>query len=243
MSLYPSDGAFDWKSFGRPISVIGALALAAAVVGFALVHGRMGTPLEPASVMFAWAMEWVGAGLFVLMAIVAWGAISITVRERGSVEITPGGVRRIFKPGKAEFLPLKQIAGFMVRPHGGVLLIDRTDRRDMIIPRSIEGYRDCIAELKALGIQKLPADRDRVWGRKKLTRSEWVFSFAIFLLMNAYITKGAPPLVHHLLGLALFVASLSLAIYETRKSGRFRLDYCVFTLYSLALVVLRWRPN
>jgi len=188
MSFYPFDGdiEFGWNSFGRSFAIAGALALIAAAMGFALVHGWLATTLEPESKIIAWAMEWVGAGLFAVLAVAAWGSIRISRQERGSVEITPQGVRRILSPGKEEFLPLEQIEGFMARPFGGVLLVDRSSRRDMIIPRGIEGYRDCIAELKALGINAMPFDPYRVRGRKRQTARQKLLGYArsFFIIMT-----------------------------------------------------------
>jgi hypothetical protein len=240
MGLYPSDEdiLYGWKSYGRFFAIGGGLALAAATVGFALSHHMLATPLEPASQMLAWWLEWIGWALFSIMVAAAIGSILISREERGGVEITPEGVRRIFRPGEVDFLPLDQIAGFMGRPSGGVLLIDRTGRRDMVIPRSIEDYRDCIAELRAIGVKPIPNDPKRVWGQNKRTLPEKLLFYTMCVLGGIYSSRGLPPLVHYLAGALLATTFLVTIIRTARTKGRFRLEAYLFG--SIALAAVLW---
>jgi len=180
MSYYRFDGdiAYGWKSFGRSFAVAGGIALLVAAAGFSMVHRFWGMPADAPTQLLGLAMQWVGAALGALMVFAALGSAGISRRESGDVEVTESGVRRIYGDGRLEFVAREQIDGLMARPSGGVVLLERSGKHDMVVPRSIEGYRDCIAELKAMGIQSLPVDRNRVWGRKKKTTRQKVLDFA-----------------------------------------------------------------
>ena len=53
-----------------------------------------------------------------------------------------------------------EIEGLVVTPiQGGVTLIPREGRRAIVIPRFLNDYRGCIAEIKARGVGNLPASR------------------------------------------------------------------------------------
>jgi hypothetical protein len=188
MSYYPFDGdiAYGWRSFGRSFAVAGGIALLVATVGFSMVHRLWGMPADAPTQWLGLAMQWVGAGLGALLIFAALGSAGISRRESGDVEVTEAGVRRIYGDGRVEFLALEQIDGLMARPSGGVVLMDHSGEFDMIVPRSIEGYRDCIAELKAMGIQSQPVDRKRVLGRKKKTTREKWRSFAGNVVFTAF---------------------------------------------------------
>ncbi len=252
MSLYRSDGdiTFGWKSFGRSFAIFGALALAMAATGFLVMRGSSAHSVDPETQLLATAAEWIGGGLSILMAFAARGSIRISSRERGDVEISAEGVRRIFKPGKEDFLPLERIAGLVRRQSGGVLLIDRSCRRNMVIPRSIEGYRECVAELKAMGIKPLPADQLRIPGRRKRTFSENLLYYGLAAILNGLAVlyfdgrMDVPPPIRHILGVAgfavFFTVFLFALISETRRRGRFSWISCLLVLLMLAAVIWRW---
>jgi hypothetical protein len=148
MSLYMTDGEipFGWKSFGRSFAVIGGFALAAVALRFALRHGLGAVPLETVSQMLVWYVEWVGMVILALMAIAAWGSILISHQERARVEMTLEGLSRIFKRSRENLFPLEQISGFMVRPHGKAMLIDRTGKQNMILPHRAVGRAKILSE-------------------------------------------------------------------------------------------------
>lgn len=193
MSVYLSDGdiAFGWKSFGRWFALIGLAAFLAAAVGFAITHGDLTRPTDFFAQFIAIAAFYVGGGLFILLTIAVIGSLMISYAERGGVEVTAEGVRRIFKPGREEFFPRQEIAGYVrvLRMGGGVALVSLNNRREMVIPRSLDGYRDCIAELKAMGLQSLPASRLRA--KRRMTRAEKACLFAESVVFSTYLgTRG-----------------------------------------------------
>jgi hypothetical protein len=173
------------------------------------------------------------------LALAAFGSIRISSEERGDVEVTGQGVRRIYKPGDEEFFPREEIAGLVARPSGGVTLVDSANLRRMIIPRSIVGYRDCIAELKAMGIQSLPASRK--WLRRKRTLSEHIINYIAIFTGGLYFGKSFSLQVHHILGVALLAIYLLITELEERRTGRRRswLDW-LFGAILLAAIVWRW---
>jgi hypothetical protein len=126
MAVYPSDGDIyaGWKSFGRSFALFGVLALAVAATGRYFAYGHDASRLPASDQMLAFAAMWFGGALATLMGIAALGSIQISLSERGSVEVTSEGVRRVVKPGQEEFFPRNEIAGLVARPQGGVVLLD-----------------------------------------------------------------------------------------------------------------------
>ncbi|MGA2650027.1 MAG: hypothetical protein ABSF28_05880 [Terracidiphilus sp.] len=223
MSVYPSDGdiLYGWKSYGRSFALVGAASLVVATVGFAASHGYLFHPHTLSDLMFAFAAQWIGFVLFVLMAMASWGSIQFSLSERGDVEVTELGVRRIIKPGSEEFVPRELIAGFIPRPFGGVTLIELDGNRQMVIPRSIEGYRDCIAQLKAMGITALPATHS-VLARKKLPLSGHIANCLIFtassLAGDMLFSKQSAPLTIWVAGFTLAILLLAAIVLHRRKA-------------------------
>lgn len=178
------------------------------------------------------------------------GSLQISLTERGDVEVTAAGVRRIFAPGKEDFLPLERIAGLVGRQAGGVLLIARSGGRNMVIPRSIEGYRECIAELKAMGIKPLRADQLGIRGRRKRTLSENLLYYGLIAILSEvgglYFDRRmeVPPPIRHILGVVgfavFFTVFLLTVISETRRGGRFSWNSCLLVFLMLAAVIWRW---
>jgi hypothetical protein len=241
MSVYLFDGDiyYGWKSFGRRFALAGAVAFAVGAAGFSLNHGYLAHLLAPSDQFFASALQWIGFGLSAVMALAAFGSILISSEDRGDVEVTGQGVRRIYKPGVEEFFPREEIAGFVPRPSGGVILVDSANLRRMIVPRSIEGYRDCIAEIKAMGIQSLPASRK--WLRRKRTLSEHILNFIAAFTGIMYFDKSLSLREHHILGVALLAICLLITEMEERRTGRRRswLDWLGMAIL-LAVIVWRW---
>ena len=241
MTVYLFDGDiyYGWKSFGRWFALAGAVALAAGAAGFSLNHGYLAHSLAASDQFFAAALQWIGFGLSAVMAMAAFGSILISREERGDVEVTGQGVRRIYKPGDEEFFPREEIAGLVPRPTGGVTLVGGDNLRRMIIPRSIVGYRDCIAEIKAMGIQSLPASRK--WLRRKRTLSEHIINYIAIFTGGLYFGKSFSLQVHHILGVALLAICLLITELEERRTGRRRswLDWLGIAIL-LACIVWRW---
>jgi hypothetical protein len=171
--------------------------------------------------MLAVVALWVGGGLFIILAAAARGSILISLSERGGVEVTSEGVRRIFKPGREEFFPRQLIAGLVPRPQGGVILVDSANSRRMVIPRSIEGYRDCIGELKAMGVERLPATAQNLGlTSRKRTLFEWAYLVFSICVWGVYFRNEGTHLVHRVTGCALVPLLVLGVVLEERKSGK-----------------------
>jgi hypothetical protein len=242
MSLYVSDGEMyaGWST-GRWFGLAGVVALATAALGFAANHGYIGHALLPSDQVFAFAAQWIGGGLALLMAIAVLGSIQIQERERGDVEVSDLGVRRIFKPGREVFLPREEIAALIARPGGGVDLVDRSNRRRMVVPRSIYGYRDCISEIKAMGVESRPCLPGwNAFGRRKRTWWENALLFAQTYAFCLLFNRHSSAIERHVAGLAGFSLFLVMAYREVRERPEQRwLNYGFAALAFLA-VVWRW---
>jgi hypothetical protein len=77
-----------------------------------------------------------------------------------------------------------EIEGFVVTPiRAGVTLIPREGKGTIVIPRFLDDYRGCIAEIKTRGVKLLPPDNAQVqiMNRKKITWKQALLSYgAIF---------------------------------------------------------------
>lgn len=155
MAIYVSTGENAWRSSGRGFAIAGALALLVTLSSFYLSHRQTAPGHSPDTQFFLFVVEVIGAGLFVLMALVTWGAFSMAREERGDIEVRPDGVHRMLGASRGEFVALQEIAGF-VTSATGVTLVDRSGERRMTISRNLEDYRGCMAELHAMGIRALP---------------------------------------------------------------------------------------
>jgi hypothetical protein len=223
-------------------------ALIVAAAGFAVVHNYSPYPLagHPPSThrlaaddqFLALAAEFVGGGLFILMALAAFGSIRISRTERGDVEVNGIGVRRIFGQGHEEFFRREEIEGFVVRPGGGVTLVAIDSGREMVIPRSIEGYRDCIAELKAMGLRSLPATRLRA--NRKRTPAQWILDLTAVSLGSAFFSKGYGAQFHHAVGLGCLAMYIVYALWNDHKTDRFHWINWLGLAIFLAVVIYRW---
>ena len=151
-----------WSSTGRWFGCAGLVAGAVALFGWGAMHGRFRgwQPVAASDQLFMVAMEWVGGGVFVLMAVCVFGSILLSSRSRGTVTIDDLGVdRRIGNWSRR--LRWNEIEGFVAMPYGGVTLIPREGSGTIEIPRFLDDYRGCIAELTARHLMRLPADRLR----------------------------------------------------------------------------------
>ena len=207
-------------STGRWFGLAGVVALGVAALGYGVDHGYIGHATLASDQMFAFAAQWIGSGLAALMAFATYGSIRIERKDRGDVEVTELGVRRIYRPGKEEFFPREEIAGLRALARGGVLLVDRTGKRQMVVPRSLDGYRECIAEIKALGVESLPGVSVGREGRRKWTFVECVTLFAITFLFNIFFDGQHGHGFEHWMVGAGAVALLAYAVGKDLKRSR-----------------------
>ncbi|SNT25562.1 hypothetical protein SAMN05421770_106116 [Granulicella rosea] len=239
MSLYLSDGDSyaGWHSTGRWFAFAGAVAGAAALAGYVFTHGYLAANLPASDQMVAFMAQWVGGGFAALMAFAAYGSIGMSREERGDVEVSETGVRRILEPGRENFLPRAEIAGMIVRRSGGVDLVDHSGQQRMVIPRSLDGYRDCIAEIKALGVERLPAKA--VIARKKPASGEWALTMAMLLCFEFTLNKNTV-MKHHVAGILLVAIVAGRVLVDWRKKKTGPLGAWLMMLCAVCWVVYRW---
>lgn len=252
MSFYASDGdiAFGWKSFGRSFTLVGLAAALLAAGALCLRTGLLPVQLSAAGSLLTTFLFWAGTAIFVLMTICGLGSLTISRAERGDVDVSPLGVRRILDAnGREEFFPRSEIAGMYARPEGGLALFDSTYEQQMIVPRSIVGYRDCVAELKALGIPVIVPPRMHI-GEPYRPKTRWQriqnYLFAGYFALTGSIAFGRHemPFAHHLFGVLLLVGILAwIASQKFRKQRSSRFDQIVSYIFLLGTFValsLRW---
>jgi hypothetical protein len=108
------------------------------------------------------AMEWIGGGLFGLMAVCVLGSLLLSNKSRGTVTVDDLGVTRQIGE-RSRMLRWPEIEGFVVTPiSAGITLIPRGGRQTIVIPRFLNDYRGCVAEIKARGVRLLPPDNPQV---------------------------------------------------------------------------------
>jgi hypothetical protein len=223
MSRYVFDGEMyaGWST-GRWFGLAGVVALGFAWMGREMTHGWLASSLSASDHMFAFFLEWVGAGLFFMMAVAVSGSLMVSWQERGDVEVTEAGVRRIFTPGREKFVPREKIAGLAARMGGGVTLVDENNAQLMVVPRSILGYRDCIAELKGMGIKSLPPQRAvkasvwKVW--KQMTWVEWIQTIGAYSAGTICLSRGS--MLQHLVSGAICVGFFVWMGFDYRRNPK-----------------------
>ena len=211
MSFYPPDGdiTYGWKSFGRSFTLAGIVALAVSALAFCARKGLLPIHLTTADSLFAYVLSWIGSAFFVLMFLCGLGAVIISRRERGGVEVTPYGVCRFFsRSGRQDFFPRDEIAGMYARAEGGLALFDSTYTRQLVVPRSIIGYRDCVSELKALGIPvivpaRLPIGKPYKPQTWRQTIRNWLAGFLFFMAGSLLFDRHLPSLWRAAAGVVL----------------------------------------
>jgi hypothetical protein len=175
MAIYlaESDSYAGFGSTGKYFAYFGLAAGAVALTGWAALDGHLsGAQAADAGsqLMFA-AMEWIGGGLFGLMAVVVCGSVMVSSKSRGTVTVDDLGVTRQVGE-RSRLLRWPEIEGFVVTPiMAGITLVPREGVQKIVIPRFLNDYRGCVAEIKARGVKLLPPDnlQVRLAMRKKQT--------------------------------------------------------------------------
>ena len=196
------DDYAGWSGAGRNFLLFGIAAGAIAAAGWAATHGHLAwlRPTDAADQLFLSAMTWVCGGVFVLMAIATMGSLLLSDKARGSVVVDDLGVERQIG-GRSRRLAWPEIEGFVVNPAGGVTLVAGKVHQTVEIPRFLDDYRGCIAEIKARGVGALPSSRLK----KGLTRWQAVLVFCSTLTWSL-ARDARDSHAMRLLSLCLFVA-------------------------------------
>ena len=185
------DDYAGWSGAGRSFGLVTLASGAIALIGWASLHrvtdGRTST--TPSGQLLLSAMMWVGVGLCVLMGIAFLGSLLLSSKARGMVLVDDLGVTRQIGE-RSRMLRWDEIEGFVVTPiSAGVTLIPREGRQTIVIPRFLEDYRGCIAEIKARGVKLLAPDNAqvRLAMRKKATWKQVLLSYGgvlAFMIAN-----------------------------------------------------------
>jgi len=148
-----------FDSTGKYFGYFGLAAGAVGITGWAAIHGHLPV-LRPADAMDQFvlaAMEWIGTGLFVVLGVATLGSLILSSKSRGTVTVDNLGVtRQIGK--RSRKLQWQEIEGYVVIS-GGIALVPRGGSQMIEIPRFLDDYRGCIAEIEARGVGRLPPSR------------------------------------------------------------------------------------
>ena len=142
----------------------------------------------------------------------------LQISWRGTVAVDDLGVTRQIGE-RSRMLRWAEIEGFVVTPiSGGITLIPREGREWIEIPRFLEDYQGCIAEIKAREVKNLPPDNAQA--RRARSKGGWrqaILSYAgIFAFLIAYNT-GATHAVR-VLGLVGCVGYFAcMVLFEDRE--------------------------
>ena len=214
-----SDTYAGWST-GRNFGYFGLAAGSVWLMGWAAMHGHLPAllPADAGGQLMLFAMEWIGGGIFGLMAVCVLGSLMLSNKSRGTVAVDDLGVTRQIGE-RSRMLRWAEIEGFVVTPiSGGITLIPREGREWIEIPRFLEDYRGCIAEIKAREVKNLPPDNAQA--RRARSKGGWrqaILSYAgIFAFLIAYNT-GATHAVR-VLGLVGCVGYFAwLVLFEDRE--------------------------
>jgi hypothetical protein len=189
--LVERDDYAGWNPTGRNFAVISAAIGAVGLLSWMSLHGHLGAFRSSAASdqLFLEGLVWLGIGGFCLMAFAALGSILLSFKSRGSVSVTAEGVFRTVDT-RTRFLAWAEIEGLVPMPYGGVTLVAAPGKVDIVIPRFLDDYRACIAEIKNHSIQAISPSRLR---RKRKTT--WIESIRAFFLaflaslaMNSHVS-------------------------------------------------------
>jgi hypothetical protein len=203
-----SDSYAGFGSTGKYFAYFGLAAGAVGLTGWAAMHGLL-PGLQPADAfdqLLIVAMAWVGCGLGALMAMAALGSLMLSNKARGTVTVDDVGVQRQIGR-RSRMLRWEEIEGFIVTPiTAGVTLIPRIGRRTIVIPRFLDDYRGCIAEIKARGVKLLPPDNAQARRvlRKKMT---WRQALLTYVGILAF-TLASNPRESHTVRLAALAGAV-----------------------------------
>ncbi len=210
-----ADSYAGFGSTGKYFGYFGLLAGTVGLVGWAAMHQHLPSlqPADMGSQLLIAAMMWIGGGLAAFMAVLTLGSLMLSSKSQGTVTVDDLGVTR--QIGKRSLmLRWIEIEGFVVTPiQGGITLIPREGRRAIVIPRFLDDYRGCIAEIKARGVRILPPDNAQVRCVKR-KKTNWKQAIPVYAGVLAFFYAGEPHAIHALRLVALlgFVGCFAWAI-------------------------------
>ena len=209
--LVTPDDYAGWNPTGRHFALISAALGAIGLLSWMALHRHLGAfrPSAASDQLFLEGLVWIGAGGFCLMTLAVLGSIMLSLRSRGTVNVTTEGVVRTVK-ARTQFLAWSEIQGLVSMPYGGVTLIAAPEQSSIVIPRFLNDYRACIAEIKEHGIQVLPASSLR-----QKRKTPWVDQlrnfFFVFLSSLAMSSHESHPV-----RIASFSGAILLLVYVLR---------------------------
>jgi hypothetical protein len=207
-----ADSYAGFGSTGKFFGYFGLVAGAVGLTGWTAIHGQLPglKPADAADQLLIAAMMWIGCGLAAIMAVAVLGSLMLSSKSRGTVTVDDLGVTRQIGE-RSRMLRWVEIEGFVGTPiRGGVTLIPREGRQTIVIPRFLDDYRGCIGEIKARGVESLPASRLK---RKRSWRQALLTYIGIFAFMSANNTRETHAM--RLVGLLAFAGySVWLMVFE-----------------------------
>jgi len=209
--VVPDDYA-GWNPTGRNFALISAAIGAVGLLSWMSLHGHLGDlrPSHASDQLFLGGLVWLGVGGFCLMAFAALGSIMLSLKSRGTVSVTPEGVFRTVDT-RTRLLAWSDIQGLVPMPYGGVTLVAAPGKFNIVIPRFLDDYRACIAEIKNYGTQSLPPSSLR-----KNQKTTWIDAARIFL-PAFFVSLAMNSHESHRVRIASFGAVIACAVWMLRN--------------------------
>ncbi|MEO8735989.1 MAG: hypothetical protein ABI380_05580 [Edaphobacter sp.] len=242
--VVPDDYA-GWNPTGRNFALISAAVGAIGLLSWMSLHRHLGTlrPIAASDQLFLSGLVWLGVGGSSLMAVAALGSILLSLKSRGTVSVTDEGVFRTVN-ARTFSLGWPEIQGLVPMPYGGITLVATTKKSDIVIPRFLDDYRACIAEIKDHGIRAIPPSSLR---QKRKTTWQDVLSISCFIFFFSLATSSHES---HSVRIASFSAAVALTVWLLKNAwakaelGMSRWFNCVvflgILLYGCARMILTW---
>ena len=208
----PDDYA-GWNPTGRNFALISAGVGAIGLLSWMFLNHHLGAfrPSAASDQLVLSGLVWLGVGGFALMAMAALGSILLSLRARGTVSVTAEGVFRTIK-SRTHSLAWSDIDGFVPMPYGGITLIAASAKDNIVIPRFLDDYRACIAEIKNQGIHVLPVSSLRQ--KRKTSWIDQVRNVPFIVLSSLAINSHES----HSVRIASFGGAILLLVYMLQTS-------------------------
>jgi hypothetical protein len=237
--LVERDDYAGWNPTGRNFAMISAAIGAVGLLSWMSLHSHLGAfrPSAASDQLFLEGLVWLGIGGFCLMAFAALGSILLSLKSRGSVSVTAEGVFRTVDT-RTRFLAWAEIEGLVPMPYGGVTLVAAPGKVDIVIPRFLDDYRACIAEIKNHSIRRLPPSSLR--RRRKTTWIDSVRTFFIAALVSLALNSHASHRVRIATFSALIAGMAWMLTFSREKTDQTMARWVVILIVlGMALYILR----
>ena len=190
-----------WQGAGRQFAAVASGSGAIGGLCWIAAHGGFGQLRAASDQIFISIVLWVSLGLCALMSLAALGSLVYSVRSRGIITVDDIAVHR--RLGRWHTLLRWEEIGGSLPSIGGVTLVSVVGNRRLEIPRSLDDFRGCLAEIRAHNPRLQTLERRPSRPARSLLRY-----FALYLAVSG----SGSIFHHHSLSVRLEIALVCLAL-------------------------------